>query len=167
MDKLIEEKYMGYYLTKFPLSHAHNIYLVRGFLVDKDLKERYVTDIIFMCGEELITTSTTDSIQFNEELALFDRGDENNKFLKIVQQKGKDSGLVYSLKLSLDSGNTIYIGKSEAKAMNRIWEMSLQRLTFARMMEAVSLTEAQDWSEELFRFNLISNETYQRTMRPL
>jgi hypothetical protein len=165
MDKLIEDGRLGYYLTQTVLSHDKNIIMVRAFHVNPDINERYMVDIIIMCGEKLITTNTIDSLQLNEELALFDRGDENNKFLKIVQQKGKDS-LVYSLKLSLGDGNVIYIGRSEAKAMNRIWDMSFQRFSFTRLLEDVQPTDAEDWSKRLYSQRYISSETYERTKRP-
>lgn len=165
MDKLIEDGCMGYYLTPTVLSHDKNIIMARAFRVNPEIDERYMVDIIIMCGEKLITTNTVDSIQLNEELVLFDRGDENNKFLKVIQEKRKD-GLVYSLKLSLEDGDVIYIGRSEAKAMVRIWDMSLHRFSFARLVENTSLTEAQDWSESLVRSQLISHETYEKTKRP-
>lgn len=165
MDKLIEDGRLGYYLTQTVLSHVKNIIMVRAFRVNPDINERYMVDIIIMCGEKLLTTNTVDSIQFNEELVSFDRGDENNKFLKVIQEKRKD-GLVYSLKLSLEDGDVIYLGRSDAKAMNRIWDMSLQRFSFTRLLEDVQLTDAEGWSERLYSQRYISNETYQRTKRP-
>ena len=165
MDKLIEDGRLGYYLTQTVLSHVKNIIMVRAFRVNPDINERYMVDIIIMCGEKLLTTNTVDSIQFNEELVSFDRGDENNKFLKVIQEKRKD-GLVYSLKLSLEDGDVIYLGRSDAKAMNRIWDMSLQRFSFTRLLEDVQLTDAEDWSKRLYSQRYISSETYERTKRP-
>lgn len=156
MDELIHEKHMGYYLTRFPLNHEHNIMLIRRFGVDEALNERYLLDLLIMCGEELITANTTDSIQFYEELALFDRGDANNKFLKPVQRQAKNS-----LELSLNNGKVIYVKRSEAKTMVKLWDMSLQRLTFARLLENTDLISKADWCSALYKQAYISKETYE------
>lgn len=165
MDKLIDDYRRGYYLTLTPLSHQNDIVMVRSFHLNNELNERYMTDIVIMHKEQLITTNTADSIQFNEELALFDRGDENNKFLKVVQKKGKDGGTIYSLQLSFDDGSAIYIGRSQAKSMVKIWEMSLQRFSFARLVEDVTLIDAEEWNEKLYMQRFISDETYEETKR--
>lgn len=165
MNKLIEDGRMGHYLTQTVLSHDKNIIMVRSFRVKADIKERYLVNIIIMCREKLLTTNTADSIQFYEEMALFDRGDDNNKFLKVIQEKRKE-GLVYSLKLSLEDGSVIHIGRSDAKAINRIWDMSLQRFTFTRLVEDIQLLDAEDWSELLYSQSYISHETYERTKSP-
>jgi hypothetical protein len=165
MDKLIEDDYMSYYLTQTVLSRDKNIIMVRAFRVKLDIKERYIVDIIIMCGEKLITTNTVDSIQLIEELALFDKGDENNKYLKVVQQKLKDN-LVYSLKLLLEDGVVIHIGRSDAKAINRIWDMSFQRFSFTRFLEDIQPIDADDWRKRLYSQKFISKETYEKTKRP-
>lgn len=165
MDKLIDDYRRGYYLTLAILSHQSDIVMVRSFNLNNELNERYMTDIAIMHEEQMITTNTADSIQFNEELALFDRGDENNKFLKVVQQKGKDGGIVHSLKLSFDDGSAIYIGRSQAKSMVKIWEMSLQRFSFARLVEDVTLIDAEEWNEKLYAQRFISDETYEEAKR--
>lgn len=155
MDELIQEKQMGGYLTRFPLNIEHKIMLIRCFGVDEGLNERYLLDLLIMCGEELITANTTDSIQFCEELALFDRGDENNKFLKPAQLQAKNS-----LKLSLDNGKVIFIKRSEAKTMVKLWDMSLQRLTFARLVENENISSKADWCQKLYEQEYIAKETY-------
>ncbi|WP_151899629.1 hypothetical protein [Sulfurimonas hydrogeniphila] len=98
-----------------------------------------------MVEDEFITSNMADTILFKEELALFNYGDKQNKYLfpstRTINQEN-----VYSLELTLNSGKKIYITKSEAKAMVGLWNMSLQGYSFARLLEFEKEQTLETWT---------------------
>lgn len=168
MDELVIEKRMGYYITHVVLNVKHDIKMLRGFNVDEKSGKRYMANLMIMVGDEPITSHYADSIQFKEELALFDRGDNQNIFLTIVakqiekSQKKSDNTppTLYSLQPKIINNKNVFISRSEAKAMTKIWEMGLQGFTFTGLVENKEVMSQAMWYGLLYLNGYIINEKY-------
>ena len=63
-----------------------------------------------------------------------------------------------SLSLKLSSGETIYISKSEAKAMVSLWNMAMMGYSFARILEFETQQTIQSWTIALYNNYLLELE---------
>ena len=155
MDELIKKDHIN--KPELTVVHLHNkkkIDLGRAFEIDARNNRKYMRNILFAIENEAITDNFADTILLKEELKLFDKGDEQNTFFKVVQRElnGKK---VTSLELCLDSGKQIYISKSEAKAIVDIWNMSMQGYSFARILEHENTQTLESWTNILYQSNLL------------
>ncbi|TKI69069.1 hypothetical protein FCU45_08900 [Sulfurimonas crateris] len=140
--------------TVVALNNHMEIGILRGFEIDVKNTKKYMRNVLFIVGNEVITDNFADTILLKEELKLFDKGDEQNTFFKVVQRElnGKK---VISLELSLDDGKKIYISKSEAKAIVDIWNMAMQGYSFARILEYENTQTLESWTDMLYQSNLL------------
>lgn len=140
--------------TVVDLHNKKQIALVRAFEVDAKNSKKYMRNVLFVVENEVISDNFADTILLKEELKLFDKGDEQNTFFKVVSRElnGKK---VISLELCLDSGKKIYISKSEAKAIVDIWNMSMQGYSFARILEYENRQTLESWTNILHQSGLL------------
>ena len=158
MDELIFEDAMDRpMLSVVPLNNKHKISLLRAFEVDLQSNKKYMKNVVFMIENEFITDNMADAVLLKEELMLFEKGDKQNTFFKLKSRKFKDSN-VLSLSLTLDSGKTIYISKSEARAIVSLWNMSMMGYSFSRIMEFETKQTARSWTQALYNNNLLELE---------
>lgn len=155
MDELIKKDYTN--RPEPTIVHLHNkkqISLVRAFEIDARNSKKYMRNVLFAIENEAITDNFADTILLKEELKLFDQGDEQNTFFKVVQRElnGKK---VISLEFSLDDGKKIHVSKSEAKAIVDIWNMSMQGYSFARILEHENTQTLESWTNILYQSNLL------------
>jgi len=127
------------------LNQQKDIKLLRGYEEDYENKKRYMRNFVIMIGDEFITSNIADSILLKEELILFEKGDDQNKYCKITSRTINKKQNV-SLKLHLADKSEIFISKSEAKAIVKLFEMSLQGYSFARLLEFETKQTAQTWT---------------------
>jgi len=146
MDEIIKESYStDILITHVVLNQQKDIKLLRGYEEDYDNKKRYMRNFVIMIKNEFITSNIADSMLFKEELSLFEKGDDQNKYLKLTSRLiGKKQNI--SLKLNLADKSEIFISKSEAKAIVKLFEMSLQGYSFARLLEFETKQTAQTWT---------------------
>jgi len=130
------------------LNHDENIKLLRGFEEDSNTKKRYIRNIVIMIGDEFITSNIADTMLFKEELALFNFGDKQNKYL-VPSSRTIEKESVSSLSITLSDGVVIHITRSEAKAMVGLWNMSLQGYSFARLLEFEKEQTLETWTVAL------------------
>lgn len=140
--------------TVVALNNHMEIGILRGFEIDVKNNKKYMRNVLFMVGNEVITDNFADTILLKEELKLFDKGDEQNTFFKVVQRE-LNSKKVTSLELSLDDGKKIYISKSEAKAIVDIWNMSMQGYSFARILEYENMQTLESWTDIIHQSGLL------------
>lgn len=140
--------------TVVPLHNKKKIALLRAFEVDLRNNKKYMRNVLFIVENEVMTDNFSDTILLKEELKLFDKGDEQNTFFRVVERelKGKK---VTSLELSLDGGKKIYISKSEAKAIVDIWNMSMQGYSFSRILEYENQQTLESWTNILHQSGLL------------
>ena len=100
-----------------------NIYIIKikqeVFRIDK----KFISNIFFMVGNELVTTNLADTRQLLTELKLFERGNKQNTFTSIEKFEG-----TINLKLQLNS-SYIYIFKSEAETIVQVYHDILRGIS--------------------------------------
>ena len=129
MDEIIENHIGNYeiFINKTPLNHDKKIYLLRAFL--KDNNRKYLKSFAILVENTLFAANFADTVLLAEELNMFDKGDSKNKFFEIVEhQKNKN------LKLKI-KGLKIFISRSEAKAMYKIYNLSFAGYSLMRLLE--------------------------------
>lgn len=145
MDELITgNQYFRVYLTKVPLNLDKNIYLVRAFEIDYDLNKKYLRTALILVNDEIVTSTFTDSIHFMEELNLYDFGNSQNKYLDVTEYQNTKN-----LRLKLHS-ETIYLSKSECKAIYRLFNLSFPGYSMTRVLEFEYHFTPQILTEALF-----------------
>ncbi len=144
-------------LTVVPLNNKHEISLLRAFEVDLKTKKKYMRNVVFMIQNEFITDNMADSVLLKEELILFEKGDEQNTFFQLKSRKIKESHIL-SLSLKLESGKTIYISKSQARAIVSLWNMAMMGYSFARILEFETQQTIQSWTQALYNNYLLELE---------
>lgn len=137
-------------LTKVPLNRDKGIYLVRAFEYDFANEKKYMRSAGFLVQDELLTTTFADTIHFLEELNLFDGGNDQNKYLTIAEHKNTKN-----LKLRLET-NTVFISKSEAKAIYRLFNMSLLGYSMTRVLEFEYRFTPESLTKALFKNDYLS-----------
>lgn len=132
------------------LNHDKDIKLLRGFEIDEKSNNRYMRNVVIMIENEFVTSMTADTLILQEELAMFNIGDSQNKyFYPISRTINKE--VLHSLEFTFDDGRKIYITKSQARAMVKLWNMSLQKYSFARLLEFEQEQSLETWTIALER----------------
>ncbi len=158
MDELINKDTINKpELTVVPLNNKHRIGLGRAFEIDTKTKKKYMRNIVFIIDNEFVTDNMADSVLFKEELILFDKGDGQNKFLKLTKRKLEDENVI-SLELKLDNEKEIFISRSEARAMVSLYNMSMQGYSFARILEYETQQTLQSWTNILYNNYLLDDK---------
>jgi len=106
-----------------------NIYLiVYAKQAKEDKPKPYAIGIAIFAKTELVTFTFADTIHFIEELNLFEGGNNQNKYFDVVERMQTKN-----LRLKLKNGNNIYITKSEAKAICKIFSLILSLYSLLRI----------------------------------
>ena len=122
-------QYIRIELTKVPLCRDKNILLVRGFEIDYEANKKYMKTALIIVGDEIITSNFSDTVHFSEELNLYDTGNDQNKYLDVTEYKSTKN-----LRLKLEN-ETVYITKSECKAIYKLFNSSLMGYSLSNVLE--------------------------------
>ena len=106
------------------------IYLLHIFEEDKVAKKKYIRNELILIKNQILTSTFSDTIHFVEELNLFDFGNCQNKYLDVGEYQSTKN-----LKLKYNGDQNIFISKSEAKAMNRIFNLAFIGYSVATVLE--------------------------------
>ena len=106
------------------------IYLLHIFEEDKVAKKKYIRNELILIKNQILTSTFSDTIHFVEELNLFDFGNCQNKYLDVSEYQSTKN-----LKLKCNGDQNIFISKSEAKAMNRIFNLAFIGYSVATVLE--------------------------------
>lgn len=122
----------GIELTIIPvaLNLDKEIYLLHIFEEDHSLKKKFIRNELVLVANQILTSTFTDTVHFMEELNLFDIGNNQNKYLDITEYKSTKN-----LKLKHDGNENIFISKSEAKAMYKIFNLAFLGYSVATVLE--------------------------------
>jgi hypothetical protein len=151
MDELtIKNENFDITLTKVGLNFDKEIYLVRAFEEDQSAKKKYLRTAGILVGDELLTSTFTDTTHFMEELNLFDFGNAQNKYFAVTEYIGTPN-----LKLKIDYKN-VFISKAEAKTMYKLFNMSLIGYSLARVLEFEYRFTPQSIATALYRHDYLS-----------
>ena len=131
MDQLTTENSQNIrvVLTKVPLCRDKGIYLIRGFEIDFKEDKKFMKTALILVGDEIVSSNFSDTVHFMEELNLYDFGNDQNKYLDITEFKNTKN-----LRLKLEN-ETVYITKSECKAIYKLFNCSLAGYSLANVLE--------------------------------
>jgi hypothetical protein len=106
------------------------IYLLHIFEEDKVAKKKFIRNELILIKNQILTSTFSDTIHFMEELNLFDIGNNQNKYLDVSEYQSTKN-----LKIKYNGDQNIFISKSEAKAMNRIFNLAFIGYSVATVLE--------------------------------
>ena len=93
--------------------NAHRFYTHK---ITKTSEKKLLTGLLVVVDEHYITTTFSQTNQLKEELFLFDAGDEQNEYAKIVERT-LNNKKVKSLAITVNETKTIYLSKAVAKSI--------------------------------------------------
>ena len=126
-----------------------DIYLLHVFEEDNTQKKNYIRNELVLIKNQILTSTFSDTVHFMEELALFDIGNDQNKYLAVAEHQK-----IKNLKLKNINDN-IFISKSEAKAMNRLFNMALMGYSLSVVLEKEFRFTPQDLTKLLHHHNFL------------
>jgi len=115
-------------ITKVPLNRDKEIYLLRAFSIEN--KKKYLRNFAILVQNILFASNFADTVLLLEELNLFDKGDPKNKFFETTEHQK-----VKNLRLQINDIK-IFISRSEAKAIYKIYNLSFLGYSLTRLLEA-------------------------------
>lgn len=116
-------------VTFVPLIHSKKIYLMRVFEQDFKVKKKYILTAYIVIQNIIITSNFSDTIHFFEEVSLFDNGNIHNQYFDVVEHLK-----VKNLKLKHEE-LSVFLSKSEAKSIIKLFNLSLQGYSLTRVLE--------------------------------
>ncbi len=106
------------------------IHLLHIFEENHSLKKKFIRNELVLVGDQILTSTFTDSVHLMEEVNLFDIGNEQNKYFKPEQKHG-----IKNLRLKHEGDDDIFISKSEAKVMYKIFNLAFIGYSVATVLE--------------------------------
>ena len=132
MDQLIQiTDDEGVSLTIIPISLNldKRIRLIHVFEENISSNKKYIRNELILVNNQILTSTFSDTVHFMEELSLFDTGNDQNKYLAIAEHQK-----IKNLKLKNVNDN-IFVSKSEAKAIYRLFNMALMGYSLSVVLE--------------------------------
>ena len=141
----------GTLLTVIPISLNldKKISLIHVFEEDSVLNKKYIRNELILVNNQILTSTFSDTVHFMEELSLFDTGNDQNKYLAVAEHQK-----IKNLKLKNIDDN-IFISKSEAKAMNRFFNMALMGYSLSVVLEKEFRFTPQNLTKLLHSHNFL------------
>jgi hypothetical protein len=102
------------------LDPKNNMSIYKFYEENHEIKKKYLRGIIIIVHNFVLTTKFNELVHFMEELNLFDYGNEQNQYLSIADYKNTKN-----LKLKYKGKTPVYFSKSSAKAIYKIFHLSL------------------------------------------
>lgn len=127
------------------------IYLLHIFEENYEIKKKYIRNELILVGDQILTSTFSDTVHFIEELNLFDIGNNQNKYLEVTEHKSAKN-----LKLKHNGNENIFISKSEAKAMNKIFNLAFSGYSVASVLEKEFRLTPQHLTQLLHHNNMLS-----------
>jgi len=106
------------------------IYLLHIFEKNHELNKKFIRNELVIIGKYILTSTFSDTVHFMEELKLFDFGNEQNKYLNITEYKATKN-----LKLNYIGDKDVFISKSEAQAIYKIFNLAFQGYSISSVLE--------------------------------
>ena len=106
------------------------IYLLHIFEEDYSVKKKFIRNELVLVSNQILTSTFSDTVHFMEELNLFDIGNDQNKYLDVTEYKNTKN-----LKLKHNGEENIFLSKSEAKAMYKIFNLAFLGYSVASVLE--------------------------------
>jgi len=149
MDEQIEKaKVENLELLLNSLLRDKNISLVK--IKESIATKSYLRNLLVIVKNELVTTNYEDTCLFMEELKLFNLGNEQNKYFDV-----KEKNSIKNLRLSLLDGSYIYISKSEASAIYKLYSESKLGLSLNYIRDYEYEFTPEMLTDFLFKYQLL------------
>ena len=141
----------GTLLTVIPISLNldKKISLIHVFEEDSVLNKKYIRNELILVNNQILTSTFSDTVHFMEELSLFDTGNDQNKYLAVAEHQK-----IKNLKLKNIDDN-IFISKSEARAMYRLFNIALMGYSLSVVLEKEFRFTPQNLTKLLHSHNFL------------
>lgn len=126
------------------------VHLLHIFEEDYSAKKKSIRNELVLIGNQIFTSTFTDTVHFMEELNLFDIGNNQNKYLDITEYQNTKN-----LKLKNTGDKNIFISKSEAKAMYKIFNLAFLGYSVATVLEKEFRLTPQLLTQLLYQFKFL------------
>lgn len=127
------------------------IHLLHIFEEDQSAKKKFIRNELVLVGNQILTSTFSDTVHLMEELNLFDIGNNQNKYLDVTEYKSTKN-----LKLKYSDDKNIFISKSEAKAMYKIFNLAFLGYSVATVLEKEFRLTPQHLTQLLHQNNMLS-----------
>ena len=105
------------------------IFLLNILEEDNRAKKKYIRSQLIAVNNQILTFGFSDTVHFMEELALFDAGNDQNKYFTISEHQNTKNLKIKNIR------SNIFISKSAAKAMCRLFNLSLNGYSLSTVLE--------------------------------
>lgn len=138
-------------IIQVALNLDKEIYLLHIFEEDQSAKKKFIRNELVLVGNQILTSTFSDTVHFMEELNLFDIGNNQNKYLDVTEYQSTKN-----LKLKHNCDENIFISKSEAKAMYKIFNLAFLGYSVATVLEKEFRVTPQILTKLLHDNNLLT-----------
>ena len=114
------------------------IFLLNVLQEDNSAKKKYIRSQLIAVNSQILTFGFSDTLHFMEELALFDAGSDQNRYFTISEHQNTKNLKIKNIR------SNIFISKSEAKAMCRLFNLSLNCYSLSTVLENGVIFSAED-----------------------
>ena len=114
------------------------IFLLNVSQEDNSAKKKYIRSQLISVNSQILTFGFSDTLHFMEELALFDAGSDQNRYFTISEHQNTKNLKIKNIR------SNIFISKSEAKAMCRLFNLSLNGYSLSTVLENGVIFSAED-----------------------
>ena len=114
------------------------IFLLNILEEDNKAKKKYIRTQLIVVNSQILTLGFSDTVHFMEELALFDAGNDQNKYFTISEHQNTKNLKLKNVK------NDIFISKTEAKSIYKLFNMALSGYTLSTVLENEVIFSAED-----------------------
>jgi hypothetical protein len=114
------------------------IFLLNVLQEDNRAKKKYIRSQLIAVNSQILTLGFSDTLHFMEELALFDAGNDQNRYFTISEHQNTKNLKIKNIR------SNIFISKSEAKAICRLFNLSLNGYSLSTVLENGVIFSAED-----------------------
>ena len=114
------------------------IFLLNVLQEDNSAKKKYIRSQLIAVNSQILTFGFSDTLHFMEELALFDAGSDQNRYFTISEHQNTKNLKIKNIR------SNIFISKSEAKAICRLFNLSLNGYSLSTVLENGVIFSAED-----------------------
>ena len=114
------------------------IFLLNVLQEDNRAKKKYIRSQLIAVNSQILTFGFSDTLHFMEELALFDAGNDQNRYFTISEHQNTKNLKIKNIR------SNIFISKSEAKATCRLFNLSLNGYSLCTVLENGVIFSAED-----------------------
>lgn len=117
-------------IIRISLNLDKDISLLSIYEEDLLLKKKFIRNELVLVCNQILTSTFCDTVHFMEEINLFDVGNCQNKYLDVTEYQS-----TRNLKLKHSGDKNIFISKSEAKAIYKIFNLAFIGYSVAAVLE--------------------------------